>query len=301
MDERPDLAVIATGSSSFDLAQTTGEPLTGRKRTLTLYPFSLQELLAKWNRFELGERMGEFLRFGMYPEVVLSRGAQRKIGALRELADSYLLKDVLSHEKIKASRQLLELLKLLAFQIGHEVSLNELATQIGLDVKTVGRYLDILEKAFVLIRLGGFSRNLRKEVTSSRKYYFWDTGIRNAVISQFNDVGDRSDLGQLFENFVIVERAKHLAYSGDARQCYFWRTYDDQEIDLVEETEGHLSGYEIKWSPRRLPKTPGGWSTTYPEASFRVITPANVLAFVLRKTGKHHPHSNDSPSKGDKR
>lgn len=279
VDQVPNLRIIATGSSSFDLAQKTGEPLTGRKRTIALFPFSQEELLAKYNRYELKEKLEEFLIFGTYPEVMLAKNRAEKIIALEEISNSYLLKDALSLENIKNPKQLLDLLKLLAFQIGREVSLNELATQTKLDVKTVDRYLYILEQTFVLKRIGGFSRNLRKEIAKKAKYYFLDNGVRNAVISQYNALEDRNDKGELFENFMISERLKFKEYHSIFGSAYFWRTYDQKEIDYIEEREGKLFAYEFKWSGDAKP--PKEFLETYPNTEFKTINKENYLDFVL--------------------
>lgn len=281
VDQVPGIRVIATGSSSFELAGQVGEPLTGRKRTLTLYPIAQAELLSIYNRYELGESLQDFLVFGTYPEVIQATTRNNKIEIITEIANSYLLKDVLSFDRIKHSRVLLSLLQLLAFQVGSEVSFNELAGQVGIDTKTVQRYLDLLEKAFVIIRVNGFSRNLRKEITSKAKYYFFDNGIRNAIIAQFNPPDRRNDTGQLWENFVFIERLKRRAYAPLYANVYFWRTYDQQEIDLVEEREGKLFGYECKWSSKRPVPPPKSWSSTYQNAEFAVVTPDNYLEFVL--------------------
>jgi len=280
VDHRPDLRIIATGSSSFDLAGAVGEPLTGRKRTATLYPISQLELIATLNRFDLKERLPEFLVYGSYPELVMAASRRERIEYLEELADSYLLKDILAHERIRASRPMLDLLKLVAFQVGSEVSLNELATQVRLDVKTVGRYLDILEKGFVIVRVGGFSRNLRNEVTSKAKYYFLDNGVRNAVISQYNGLDSRNDVGALWENFLVSERIKTRSYTGMYGSYYFWRTYAGQEVDYLEERDGKLFGFEFKWSDNRRVKPPKSWSEAYPEAVWQKITRENYLDFM---------------------
>ncbi len=280
VDQKPDVKVIATGSSSFDLANNIGEPLTGRKRTVVLYPVSQIELLNMFNRFELKERLGEFLVFGSYPEAITSKTKNEKIQILNELVNSYLLKDILALEKVKSPQLLIDLLKLLAFQIGNEVSLNELASQLKIDVKTVDRYLDLLEKGFVIYRLTGFSRNLRKEIAKKHKYYFIDNGIRNAVISQFNSLDLRNDVGQLFENFLMTERIKKRAYKNIYGQAYFWRTYDQHEIDLIEETEGKLFGYEVKYSPRKKVKAPKDWLAAYPGSQFSVVCQDNYLDFI---------------------
>ena len=281
IDHSPETKIIVTGSSSFDLAQKIGEPLTGRKTTVVLYPVAQKELIKKFNRFELNEKLEEFLLFGSYPEVLLTKGKSEKIKLLHELADSYLLRDILKLETIKSPKALYNLIKLLAFQIGNEVSLNEVSSQIMVDVKTVSRYIDLLEKSFVIKRLGGFGRNLRKEVTSKCKYYFMDTGIRNAVISQFNPLEDRSDRGALFENFVMMERIKKNAYEDIYGAMYFWRTYDGQEIDLIEELDGNLSAFEFKFSPRRKVKSPKAWITNYKNAEYKIIHSENYLDFVL--------------------
>ncbi|MEI6530416.1 MAG: ATP-binding protein [bacterium] len=280
VDHLPDLRIIATGSSSFDLAGAVGEPLTGRKRTLTLFPISQMELKQRFNNYDLRQRLEEYLIYGSYPEIVTTEGRKEKIELLEELAGSYLLKDVLALERIRSSRTLVDLLKLIAFQVGSEVSLNELATQVKLDVKTVGRYLDILEKGFVIVRVGGFSRNLRSEVTSKAKYYFLDNGVRNAVIGQYNLLDSRNDTGALWENFAVTERLKKRSYTGIYGTFHFWRTYDGQEIDYVEERDGGLYGFECKWSPIQRGRWPKKWRESYPEATLEMVTPENYLDFA---------------------
>jgi len=281
IDQVEGLSIIATGSSSFDLSQQIGEPLTGRKKTLILYPISQMELSEIYNRYELKQKLEEFLIFGSYPEVISSNNKNEKIDLLNEIINSYLFKDILALDNIKSSKTLLNLVKLLAFQIGQLVSLNELATQLGIDVKTVARYIDLLEKSFVIQSLGGFSRNLRNEVTSKQKYYFLDLGIRNAVISQFNPLDTRNDVGQLWENFIFIERQKKNSYTGFYGRTYFWRTYQGQEIDFVEDIENHLTGFEAKWSETKKVNEPSIWKETYSNSSFKVITPENYLDFIL--------------------
>ena len=259
----------------------SGNPSRGRKRTLTLYPIAQAELRTVYNRHELREHLASWLIFGSYPEVVEAPTQQHKIEVITEITDSYLLKDILAFDRVRHSRSLVDLLRLLAFQVGNEVSLNELATQISMDVKTAQRYLDLLEKAFVIIRVGGFSRNLRKEITRKAKYYFYDNGIRNALIAQFNQLEQRNDVGQLWENFVFVERLKRRTYAPLYANVYFWRTYDQQEIDMVEEREGKLFGYECKWSPTKRIAPPKSWSAAYPGAAFSVVTSDNYCDFVL--------------------
>jgi uncharacterized protein len=280
VDQAPGVMVIATGSSSFDLAGATGEPLTGRKKTIVLYPLSHQELLSLYNRHELQEKLEEFLVFGSYPEVITAHNRKDKIAFLEEIVDSYLLKDILALDRIKGSKVLLDLLKLIAFQIGGLVSLSELAAQIKIDVKTVGRYLDIFEKAFVIKRISGFSRNLRKEIVSKAKYYFLDNGIRNAVVSQFNPLNSRNDAGMLWENFLVAERMKKCIYQNIYGSLYFWRTYDGQEVDIVEEREGRLFGYEGKWSGKKV-RIPRDWAGKYPNAEFHVVSREDYLEFIL--------------------
>lgn len=281
VDQIPGIRVIATGSSSFELAGQVGEPLTGRKSTLSLYPIAQSELLSSYSRFELKEKLLDFLVFGTYPEVLTAENQATRIEILTEIANSYLLKDILTLDRVKNSRTLLDLLKLLAFQVGSEVSLSELTTQLGVDVKTVKRYLDLLEKSFVVYRLNGFSRNLRQEVTNKAKYYFYDNGIRNAVIANFNPPVLRDDVGALWENFMMIERLKYRAYHPVHANSYFWRTYNQQEIDLVEDYEGALHGIEFKWSASKKVSAPSGWQETYPGAGFQVINPDNYLDFVL--------------------
>lgn len=282
VDQIPGIRVIATGSSSFELAGQIGEPLTGRKRTLILYPLSQAELRSEHNRHELRQRLDEYLIYGTYPEVATAETARLKAELVREVANSYLLKDILAFDRIRNSRKLWDLLKLLAFQIGGEVSLNELASSLAIDVKTVDRYLDLLQQSFVLYRLSGFSRNLRKEVTQKAKYYFIDCGIRNAIVAQFNPLDLRDDVGQLWENFLVMERVKQNTYSlSPPPNLYFWRTYDQQEIDLVEQRGDQLDGLEFKWSARKPVKPPRDWAGTYPGASYSIVSPDNYLDLVL--------------------
>ena len=281
IDAGATVKLIATGSSAFELAGQVGEPLTGRKRTLTLLPLSQVELRSIWNRFELTEKLDEFLVYGSYPEVITAATREEKRAVLQEITGSYLLKDILELDRVRSSKVLLDLLRLVAFQVGSEVSHRELATQIGLDGKTVARYLDLLEKAYVLYNVRGFSRNLRKEVTKKSKYYFYDNGIRNAVIANFNELPDRDDRGALWENFIFVERLKRLTYRGQAANAYFWRTWEGQEIDMVEERGGRIAAYEMKWRRKGRAAAPKAWREAYPQATYTVITPENYLKFVL--------------------
>jgi len=282
IDNLPNIKVITTGSSSFELANQVGEPLVGRKKTLFLFPFAQLELKNIYNKFELQEKLEEFLIFGNYPEIFTLKNKQQKISNLLELTNSYLLKDILSLENIQKPKQLLKLLKLLAFQVGSEVSCNELSNQLDLDLKTVQRYLDLLEKTFVIKSLSGFSRNLRKEVTKKEKYYFYDLGIRNAIINNFNDLETRNDIGSLWENFIFIERMKFNNYTNNFVNTYFWRTYDKKEIDLIEEKDGELFAYEFKWNAKQKNKIkiPQEFLDTYNNSSFQVIDKNNYLDFL---------------------
>lgn len=280
VDSLPNLKVVASGSSSFELSSKIGEPLTGRKRTLTLFPISALELSENYGNMNIRQRLDELLIYGCYPEVLTTDGFSAKAELLAELRDSYLFKDILSLDRIRNPKKLHDLLTLLTFQIGKEVSLSELGGSLGLSKQTVERYLDLLEKGFVIKRLTGFSRNLRKEVSKTCRYYFLDNGILNAVINNFNPPSLRNDIGALWENYLFSERMKKQVYQGARTNSYFWRTYDQQEVDLVEEMDGKLSGYEFKWKPKKV-KAPKAWHDAYPEASFEVVSQENFLEFLL--------------------
>ncbi len=280
VDQVPNVRVIATGSSSFDLAHQVGEPLTGRKTTLTLFPIAELELAKDHNSYDLKNTLEDRLIFGTYPEVLNAQTNDGKKAAIDEIVNSYLFKDVLALDKIKKSKTLIDLVKILALQIGSEVSINELATNLGVNARTIERYLDILEKSFVLIGVGSLRRNLRNEVRGKKKYYFYDTGVRNGVISQFNRLNERDDIGGLWENYLFIERLKKRSYHNLHANYYFWRTYAQQEIDYIEEYGGKLSAYEFKWKNANL-KKPTLFLEHYPNAEFRVITKDNYLEFVL--------------------
>jgi len=279
-DQVPDLRIVVTGSSSFDLAGQIGEPLTGRKRTLNLYPVSMLELATEKSAYELTTGLEEHLVYGTYPAVLTAGTGAEKRELLEELVGSYLLKDVLELERIRASKTLLDLLRLLAYQIGSEVSAHELALKLSIDGKTVARYLDLLEKGFVLFSLRGYSGNLRKEITRKNKYYFLDTGIRNALIANFNALDRRDDAGALWENFLMSERLKTRAYRSIYANPYFWRTWDQKEIDLIEERDGALHAYEFKWKPQTA-SAPRDFTETYPGSSFTVVHRDNWAEFLL--------------------
>ena len=278
-DEIPGLKLIVTGSSSFDINNMAGEPLTGRKNTITLYPLSERELILDDNIIGQPEKLMQRLVYGNYPELLHIPDQADKKDYLHELVSSYLLKDILVFENIKDSVKIFNLLRLIAFQIGNLVSLNELGSQLAMSKNTVQRYLDLLSKVFILFRLEGFSRNLRKEITKNYKWYFFDNGIRNAIISDFRNPDLRNDKGLLWENYVISERLKYQQFKRMKVNNYFWRTYDQQEIDLVEEHSGQLSGIEFKWTGPGV-KAPATWKKTYPDSEFRVITPDNYLEWL---------------------
>ena len=279
VDQLPHLKIVVTGSSSFDLAGKIGEPLVGRQKIIQLHPLAAIELKDNYGAMYVKQNLENLLIFGSYPEVITAHSYQAKSEYLRQIRDSYLFKDILELQNIRNSKKILDLLRLIAFQIGQEVSLQELGSQLGLSKNTVGRYLDLLEKSFVLINIRGFSRNLRKEISKTSRYYFYDNGVRNAVINNFNLLPNRNDLGQLWENFLLVERLKKNSYRNIDVNSYFWRTYRQQEIDLVEEKQGKLFAYEIKWANNQV-AIPSEWAKSYPQATFKVITQDNFLDFI---------------------
>jgi predicted AAA+ superfamily ATPase len=279
VDHIPGITVIATGSSAFDLARSVGEPLTGRKFTLNLFPLSQGEIGRIEQRHQTDANLENRLVFGAYPEIVLMQDNRERERYLKEIVSSYLYKDILEMDGVRHSAKISRLLQLIAFQVGKEVSYPELATSLGLSRNTVERYLDLLEKVFVIRKLVGFSRNLRTEITRNCRYCFLDNGIRNALINNFNLMEMRDDVGALWENYLIVERMKRQEYIGPSANNYFWRTYSGKEVDLVEEREGRIFGYEIKWGKARS-RQPGEWRKAYPNASWEVITRDNYLPFI---------------------
>lgn len=281
VDSNPDIQIIASGSSSFGLTSKLGEPLTGRQNLYTMFPISVSELMETYGGMYMVQNLNNLLVFGSYPETLLSDNDHQKQEYLLNLRNSYLFKDVLELEKIKSSQKIVDLLTLIAFQIGHEVSLSELSKSLGIAKQTVERYLDILEKAFIIIKVNGYSGNLRKEVTKVSRYYFVDNGVRNAVINNFNPPNMRSDMGMLWENFCFIERMKKQSYAPIFSNNYFWRTYDQQELDLLEARDGKLYGYEFKWNPRKKVKAPVAFANAYPNAEYECITPDNYLDFIL--------------------
>ena len=280
VDEIVGIRILVTGSSAFDIDKYTGEPLTGRKKTFNLYPLSEAEYDQIETLIEKRDNLRERLIYGNYPELIHIKDREDKSDYLREIVNSYLLKDILSYESIKNSDKILSLLRLIAFQIGGEVSYQELGKQLSMSKNTVEKYLDLLSKVYVLHKVGGFSRNLRKEVTKSSKWYFYDNGLRNLIIANLNPIELRNDMGQLWENYIISERLKYQKYNRKVVNNYFWRTYDQQELDWLEEREGKLYGYEFKWNARKRVRAPKGWETNYPESEFKVINPENYLEWI---------------------
>ena len=278
-DNLPETTIVASGSSSFKLSSEVGAPLTGRSITNMLFPISITELKQQFGGMYILQQLENYLIYGMYPEVLNAQNTKDKISYLLELRNSYLLKDILELENVRNTSKIYDLLRLIAFQIGNEVSLSELGNSLELAKQTVARYLDLLEKAFIIKKIGGFSRNLRKEITKTSRYYFLDNGIRNAIINNFNPIENRNDIGMLWENFMVTERLKKQHYHEIFSNNYFWRTYNQKEVDLVEERDGKLFGYEFKWGTKKV-KIQQEWLDTYDNASFEVINRENFLPFV---------------------
>jgi len=284
VDNIKNLKVIATGSSAFELSNRVNEPLTGRKWEYHLYPFSYGEMAAHQGQREERRLLQQRLVYGYYPEVVLNPGEEEE--RLKELASSYLFKDILTWERIQKPDKMERLVQALAFQVGNEVSYHELGQLAGLDNETTEKYISLLEKAFIVFRLGALSRNLRNELKKSRKIYFYDNGLRNAVINQFSPAGLRQDIGALWENFMISERMKMLAYQRRHYNRYFWRTHAQQEIDYVEERNDQLTAYEFKWNSKAKVKFPKTFLNAYPGVQTFVLTPDNFESLLLPSAGK---------------
>jgi predicted AAA+ superfamily ATPase len=278
-DQLSDIQLVATGSSSFDLANKINEPLTGRKREIMLFPMSLAEMTHHHGLLEERRLLFHRLVFGCYPEVVSNFGNEREV--LKELVNSYLYKDILKWERIRKPDKIVKLLQALAFQMGQLVSYNELGQICGLDSKTIEQYIILLEQSYVIFRLGSFSRNIRNELKNSRKIYFFDNGIRNALIFNFNPVELRNDNGALWENFMISERIKKLNYDNLWGNNWFWRTQQQQEIDYIEERDGMISAFEFKWNPEAKVKNMNSFSNAYPNSSLKVIHRNNYEDFLL--------------------
>lgn len=279
IDAFPEIQFIVTGSSSLDLRNSMAEPLTGRKKEFHLYPLSTEELVLNTSQIEQNRLLETRLIYGAYPEVVNNYGEEKEV--LKEIAESYLYKDLLQIEGIRKSSVLEKLLQLIAFQVGNEVSYNELANSIGnIDVATVEKYLDLLEKAYIIFKLPALSRNLRNELKKGKKYYFYDNGIRNVIINNFNPIGLRQDKGALWENFLISERQKFIHYHKIYSNRFFWRTHDRAEIDYIEEREGKLFAYEFKWKPGKA-RFPMSFKEAYPEHELFEVSVENYTDFLL--------------------
>lgn len=279
-DQIDGVQVVATGSSSFELSNKINESLAGRKREFIMFPLTFNEMVKETNLLSEIRMLPHRMVYGYYPEVVSNPGNEKVI--LKELSDSYLYKDILSLEGVGKPDKLVKLLKALALQIGSQVSYNEVGRLVGLDSKTVEKYIDILVKSYIIFLMPSFSRNLRNELKTSRKIFFWDLGIRNAVIGNMAQVENRQDAGALWENFVIAERMKRLAYQDSFAQSYFWRTKQQQEIDYIEEEDGRIKAIEIKWNPNKsATKCPDSFLAAYHDAEYKVITPNNIEEFLL--------------------
>ena len=279
-DQIPDIKIIATGSSSFELASNIGDSLTGRKREMRLFPVSFSEMVRYHGLVEEERSLTQRMIFGYYPEVLTNPGGERDI--LKELTDSYLYKDILSLDNISKSERMVRLLQALALQIGSQVSFNELSRFVGLDAKTVEKYVEILEKCYIIFRMPSFARNLRNELKFSRKIYFYDLGVRNAVLGNFTPVElrTREEAGHMWENLVVSERLKRNAYACNDAKTYFWRTKQSREIDFIEEKDGKITAFECKYGNRSV-KIPKDFAAAYPEATFNVITPKNLAEILI--------------------
>ncbi|MBE2229685.1 MAG: ATP-binding protein [Chitinophagaceae bacterium] len=280
-DQLKEVQVIATGSSSFELSGQVNEPLTGRKYEFMLYPLSFGEMVNHHGLLEEKRLIEHRMIYGYYPEIVTSPGEEKE--RLQLLAGSYLYKDLLMMDNIKKPVLLEKLLRALALQLGQEVNYTELGQLTGTDRKTVEKYIDLLEKAFVIFQLPAYAKNVRNEIRKSRKIYFYDCGIRNAVTGNFTPLNSRSDTGALWENFIIAERIKFLRNAGNDTRLYFWRTTQQQEIDLVEEDNGKMNAVEFKWNRKKNPRLPLTFRGAYPDATMQVVSPENIEDFLLAK------------------
>ena len=285
VDEVPGIAVIATGSSSFDLQNQAGEPLVGRSAQFLLTPLSIREIASKFSGFEIKINIDNHLVYGLYPELLSLPNLREKQEYLEDMVNAYLLKDILAIDGVKNASKLHNLLKLIAYQIGSEVSLDEIGKDLSISRNSVARYLDLLQKAFVVFPLGGYSSNLRKEVTKSSKWYFYDNGIRNALLNDFKTFKERSDQerGALWENFIIGERLKRIKNNRLRTNQYFWRTYDKQEIDLIEEDNQLIKGFEMK-AGSKVAKAPMAFARNYPNATVETVNHVHFLPFIILNT-----------------
>ena len=279
VDEIKGIRIMVSGSSSFDLFNKSGEPLVGRSTPFHLTPFSQAEISQTENRLQTLQNLETRLIYGSYPDVVLMNSNEERKEYLKNIVNSYLLKDILMVDGLKNASKMSELLQLIALQIGNEVSYEQLGKQLGMSKNTVEKYLDLLSKTFVIFRLGAFSRNPRKEITKAGKWYFYDVGIRNALIGAFNSLPIRQDVGKLWENYLISERFKKNLNENSDKNLYFWRTYSKQEIDLIETEGDKILAFEIKWGSKKV-KVPPAFAESYPKAKFRIINKGNYLEFV---------------------
>jgi len=280
VDEIPGIRILASGSSSFDLLNKTGEPLVGRSFSFMLFPFSQSELAVTENLVETIGNLGKRLVFGSYPEVTLMNDNDLIKSYLTDVVNAYLLKDILSVDGLKNSGKMKDLLRLIAFQMGNEVSYDELGRQLGMSKNTVEKYLDLLSKVFVIYRLGAYSTNQRNEVSKAGKWYFYDNGIRNAIIGNFSPLALRQDVGQLWESYLISERIKQNHYQGLNKDFYFWRVYRGKEIDLIEVVDNKINAFEFKWGDK-ISKIPIAFANNYSEATYKVINQKNYLEFII--------------------
>lgn len=280
VDEIKGLRILVTGSSAFDINKYTGEPLTGRKRTFNLFALSETELDQVEDDIQKVANLKQRLIYGNYPELLQIEDEDEKREYLQELVNSYLLKDILEFENIRNSDKILSLLRLIAFQIGGEISYNEIGRQLSMSKNTVEKYLDLLSKVYVLHSVSAFSRNLRKEIAKGKKWYFYDNGLRNILIGNMNPIELRNDIGALWENYIISERIKFQKYQKMLVYNYFWRTYDQQEIDWIEDRGGVLHAFEFKWSPKKKPKQPIAWKKGYENSTYEVIHQDNYLKWI---------------------
>ena len=278
IDNYPEKQVVVTGSSAIELSNSINEPLTGRKFEYVLFPFSAEELINEHGAMEERRLLEHRLIYGSYPEVVNVPGEERE--TLTNLVSNYLYKDIFSFQDVRKPEIIEQLLQALALQVGSEVSFNELGRLLGLNSITVQRYIDLLEKSYVIFHLRSFSRNVRSELKKSRKIYFYDNGVRNALIGDYKPLALRADTGALWENYIISERMKHNAYNAFYGKSYFWRTQQQQEIDYIEDYDGVLHTYEFKWSGTKQPRLTNTFAKNYPEHSFKVVNPDNYMSFI---------------------
>jgi predicted AAA+ superfamily ATPase len=279
VDELPAVSIVITGSAMLDLSGIAGEPLVGRKSTIGMYPLGEAELISHEGYASHAQSLERRLIYGMYPEAYLIEDDNERADYLIDLSTDYLLKDILAYDGIRNAEKIRDLLRLIALQVGSEVSVEKLGNELDMSKNTVAKYIGLLTKVFVLYKLEGFSRNLRSEITKKDKYYFYDNGIRNAIIRNFNPLKYRTDIGALWENYLIAERLKWQSYNGHRSNNYFWRTYRQQEIDWVEDYGGQLHATEFKWKAKAV-KPPPQWTEHYPDANFEVVDRGNYLDWL---------------------